>query len=52
MTSMLLIGTGISQYTNNNDNNNDNDNDFIGTHAYKDYALMHNYTVLIRKSDN
>ena len=26
-------------------------NDFIETQAYKDYALMHNYTVIIRKSD-
>ena len=24
-------------------------NDFIETQAYKDYALMHNYTVIIRK---
>ena len=26
-------------------------NNFIETQAYKDYALMHNYTVIIRKSD-
>ena len=34
------------------DNDNDNDNDFIEAQANKDYALMHNYTVVIKKSDN
>ena len=33
-----------------NDNDNDNDNEMIlYSQAYRDYALMHNYTVIIRK---
>ena len=35
-----------------NDNDNDNGMFLLRHKHYKDYALMHNYTVLIRKTDS